>query len=415
MEAVKEYISANPLLCFFIISCIYMIGDLVGTATKAWVPSVFVIAVLFLIGYWTFLPTEIIVTSGLSMTLIGMLAPYLLVVHMGTTISLRELGKQWKTIVTCLAGLVGMCLLAWILVLTGVVDKAMVVAGLPPLTGGIVATKIMTEAAIAKGLTAAALFATVMMVIQGFAGYPITAVCLKKEGARLIKEYRSGNAKAVVGAGKLDEANGKIAAAAPEGKKLIPSVPAKFFGTAFALTKLSLVALGAYFLGTITIPGINMKISGMVWALVLGIVFTELGFLEKNILQKCGCFNFIVFALMMLVFNGLRTASPTDIAAMIVPMLLVIVTGVIGMAIVSILVGKALKISPYMAFATALTSLYGFPSNLILTTEASKALAETPEENQYLMDSMLPQMIVGGFTTVTISSVLIAGVFANLL
>ena len=86
----------------------------------------------------------------------------------------------------------------------------------------------------------------------------------------------------------------------------------------------------------------------MVWALVLGIVFTELGFLEKNLLQKCGCFNFIVFALMMLVFNGLRTASPTDIAAMIVPMLLVIVTGVIGMAITSILVGKALKISPYM-------------------------------------------------------------------
>ena len=413
MEAVKTFISSNPLICFFIISCIYMIGDLVGTATKAWVPSVFVIAVLFLIGYWTFLPTEIVVSSGLSMNLIGVLAPYLLVVHMGTTISLRELGKQWKTIVTCLAGLVGMCLLAWILVLTGVVDKAMVVAGLPPLTGGIVATKIMTEAAIAKGLTAAALFATVMMVIQGFAGYPITAVCLKKEGRRLIKEYRSGNAKTVAAAGKLDEDNGKIAAAAPEGKKLIPSVSAKFFGTAFALTKLSLVAIGAFYLGKIVIPGTTMTINGMVWALVLGIVFTELGFLEKNILQKCGCFNFIVFALMMLVFNGLRTASPTDIAAMIVPMLLVIVTGVIGMGIVSILVGKALKISPYMAFATALTSLYGFPSNLILTTEASKALAETPEENQYLMDSMLPQMIVGGFTTVTISSVLIAGVFAN--
>ena len=137
-------------------------------------------------------------------------------------------------------------------------QRGMVVAGLPPLTGGIVATKIMTEAALAKGLTAAALFATVMMVIQGFAGYPITAICLKKEGARLVKEYRSGNAKAVAAAGKLDEANGKIATAAPEGKKLIPSVPAKFFGTAFALTKLSLVALGAYFLGTITIPGINM-------------------------------------------------------------------------------------------------------------------------------------------------------------
>ena len=31
-----------------------------------------------------------------------------------------------------------------------------------------------------------------MYCVQGFAGYPITAVCLQKEGRRLLKDFRSG-------------------------------------------------------------------------------------------------------------------------------------------------------------------------------------------------------------------------------
>ena len=390
---------------------LYMIGDLIGTATKAWVPSMFVIATLFLVGYWTILPQDLIPNSGLSTTFISVICPYILVVHMGTTISLRDLGKQWKTIVCCLGGLVGMCALCMLLPLIGVVDRPLVIAGLPPLTGGIVATQIMSEAATAKGLTAAALFATVMLSVQGFAGYPITAFMLKKEGARLLKNYRSGEVNAVAPAGQVDASAGKMADTASKKKKLIPSVPEKYYGTALSLAKVTLIAVAAFYVGKISYGGFT--ISGMVWALIFGVIATELGFLDKNHLAKSGCINFVMFALMMLVFNGLRTASPTDIAALIVPMLIVIVVGVVGMGLISLVLGKALKVSPYMAFATALTALYGFPPNLILTTEACKSMTNDPAENQYLMDNMLPQMIVGGFTTVTISSVLIAGFFAN--
>ena len=41
--------------------------------------------------------------------------------------------------------------------------------------------------------------------------------------------------------------------------------------------------------------------------------------------------------------------------------------------------------------------------------------AETEEEKKYLMGQMFAPMIVGGFVTVTITSVMIAGVFANML
>ncbi|MEG2204150.1 MAG: hypothetical protein RRY21_03215, partial [Oscillospiraceae bacterium] len=149
--------------------------------------------------------------------------------------------------------------------------------------------------------------------------------------------------------------------------------------------------------------------------LILGIIFTELGFLDKNSLQKAGSYGFLMFVLMIYVFDGLKNATPTMLMECIGPMAIIIVLGVLGMAILSILVGKFLGVSWEMAFATSLTALYGFPPNYILTEESVKALAETPEEHKYLMDQMLPQMIVGGFVTVTITSVVIAGVFVNLL
>ena len=46
----------NFMLAFVICAIAYLIGDFVAKITKAWVPSVFVTAVVLLIGYWTVLP-----------------------------------------------------------------------------------------------------------------------------------------------------------------------------------------------------------------------------------------------------------------------------------------------------------------------------------------------------------------------
>ena len=115
---------------------------------------------------------------------------------MGTLFSLKRLLEQWKTVVICLAGLAGMCGLAWV-VCPLFMDKALVITGLPPLAGGIVATTIMQKAANDLGLTSAAVFAISMYCIQGFAGYPLTAVCLKREAQRLLKDYREGRVEGV--------------------------------------------------------------------------------------------------------------------------------------------------------------------------------------------------------------------------
>ena len=396
----------NFALAFIICAAAYLIGDAVSNLTKAWIPSVFVTAVVLLIGYWTVIP-QTVVSDSMLIPFGSSIGIYLLLVHVGTIISLKQLAEQWKTIVICLVGLLGMCLCSWLIAIP-IIGKEFVVAGLPPLTGGIVAAVTMQSAAQAKGLEEAALFAIAMYCVQGFAGYPLTAVCLQLEGKKLLKDFRANGGKADKDA--VEKANELEAgtAAKTEKKKLIPELPAKWNGPVMIFLKMGIVAWLAIRVGAIT------GISGAVWALILGVIGTTIGFLDVNSLTKANSYGIIMFALMMYVFDGLKTATPEMLGSVIGPMVILIVIGVAGMAVFEFVAAKLLKIDYPLALANGLTALYGFPPNAIITENTCKALGETPEEFDYLMSEMYPSMIVGGFTTVTITSVIIAGLFANL-
>ncbi|MBR4411763.1 MAG: hypothetical protein IKT31_10630 [Firmicutes bacterium] len=398
----------NFMFAFVICAIVYIIGEYVSNATKAWIPSVFVTAVILLIGYWTVIPTTLVSDSNLIPfgSTIGI---YLLITHMGTVISLKQLMQQWKTIVVCLAGLAGMIALCWFIGPL-VMDKTLVIAGLPPLTGGIVAAPVMKDAAAAAGLEVAAVFAIAMYCVQGFAGYPLTAVCLQIEGKRLLKDLRAGKVTitpemrkemASVGIGKVSDD--------PTRKTLLKPLPEKWNSPVVQLGKLGLVAWLATQFGAIT------GISGAIWALVFGVIATTIGFLETTLLNRANSYQITMFALMMYVFDGLKDCTPEMLGKIIVPMLVLIVIGVVGMAIAAFIIAKVLKMSFPMALANGLTALYGFPPDAIITDSTCKALGKTEEEYQYLMLNMFPSMIVGGFTTVTITSVFVAGIFAGLL
>ncbi len=402
----------NFALAFVICGIVYFIGEAVSNVTKAWVPSVFVTAIVVLVGYWTILPKTLI-SDSMLIPFGSTIGIYLLVTHMGTVISVKQLLEQWKTIVVCLAGLAGMCALS-LLILPGIIGRDLVVAGLPPLTGGIIAATTMQEAATKAGLTEAAVFAIAMYCVQGFAGYPLTAVCLQLEGKRLLKNFRAGTAKLEGASNEVDAVNGKLEDGKKAKKKLLPPLPEKWNGPVVILLKLGIVAWFATQLGSWVIPVINMKISGAVWALVLGIIFTSIGFLDENAMNKANSYGIIMFALMMYIFDGLKDCTPQMLGSIIGPMVLLIIVGVLGMAILCFVISKVLKMSFALALATALTALYGFPPNAIITESTCSALAQTPEEKEFLMSKMFPPMIVGGFTTVTITSVIVAGIFASM-
>ena len=393
----------NFMLAFIICAIAFVIGEVVSTVTKAWIPSVFVTAVIMLVGYWTVIP-KTVVSDSLLIPFGSQLGIYLLITHMGTVISLKQLKEQWKTIVICLVGLAGMCALSMLLAPV-FMDRTLVIAGLPPLTGGIVAATMMQTAAAEAGLETAAVFAITMYCVQGFAGYPLTAICLQIEGRRLLKKYRSGEAKT-----DKDALAGTQEAAR---KTLIPPVPKKYDSDGVTLLKLAIVAWFAILLGTVKFPGIG-TISGAIWALLLGVFFCTIGFLDRRSLNKANSYGITMFALMMYIFDGLKDCTPDMLLSIIGPMIILIIIGVAGMCVASFIIAKIFKMSFPLAFANGLTALYGFPPDAIITESTCTALAENEEEKAYLMSKMFPSMIVGGFTTVTITSVIIAGFFAKM-
>ena len=73
----------NFMAAFVLCGLVVIIGEVVSRITRAWVPSVFVSAVILLAGYWTVIPKELVTDSKLIPfgATVGM---FIVITHMGT-------------------------------------------------------------------------------------------------------------------------------------------------------------------------------------------------------------------------------------------------------------------------------------------------------------------------------------------
>lgn len=386
------------IVAFILILATLAIGEIVSIRTKAIIPSVFVTALLFLVGYWTIFPANILEVAGFGPSIIQV-SMFLLITHMGTMISVKELIAQWKTFAISIIGICGICFGTLILGKLFFPWDMLVVAT-PPLTGGVVASVIMSQAATAKGLPTLAVLAVGMYVMQGFVGYPLTAITLNIEGKRLLKKFRNGEIQ-------KREVNSEEG----EKKTLLPQLPKKYQTTYILLLKLGILVQTSIFLTNL----MNKAVSEFVICLVVGAIAAEIGFIERRPLNLSGTFGFFMTGLMAFIFGGLAKATPEMIKELIIPFIGIIGFGVAGLVIFSIIAAKIFKESIPMAIAISLNALYGFPVNYTLTNDAAMALGKTGEEVDFLTGEMLPKMLIGGFASVTIVSVIIAGIFAKML
>ena len=400
----------SQMLALVILVLILFIGDLVAVRTKAWVPSVFVCAVLFLIGYWTFFPQDIVALAGVP-SVVAVMMMYLLITNMGTLLSIKELKAQWKTIVIALSGILGIVAILFA-VGTFIFGYETIVVAIPPLVGGVVSALIMSEGAKEAGLASLSVFAIVIYVMQGFAGYPITSIVLKKEGEKLLEQYRNGELSSIDQTLAKEEVAATATSPAQE-LKLFKHMPEKYNTDFFKLFRLAVVSYVAYLVSTLLAPVVS--VSPFVLCLLFGVIAKSIGFLETQVLQKANGFGFAIMALMLFIFDGLKQATPSMMLEIIWPLVGTIGLALIGMYLFSFIAGKLLKVSKNMAFAVSLTALYGFPADYIITNEVIKSLTENEKEREMLTSHMLPPMLVGGFITVTIVSVILAGIFVGLL
>ena len=399
------------ILAVFIILLIFGLGDMVATKTRAIVSMLFFSSVLFLAGFWTKVLPNTMFDDSTLLLVSGVLVSMLLV-HMGTTIKLRDFADQWKTVI--IAGIACIAISLGIYFIGGLIvaDKNYVVVGAPILSGGVVAT-ITMQTAVEGHSVELGVFAALVMVVQGFVGYPVCSLCLKSEAKRVRSLVESGQ--------ELKGVTAKIVTDAAPKKRLIPYIPDKYNGPNIMMAKVAFFA----FLATITANAINgwiastfetaFSISALIFALIYGIIAKELGFIEENPMKRAGADGFMLVVVTLSIFTNLAQSTPDMVAGMLWPLLVVVVTGSVTFLIISTLVGKIFGVSWQMSCAIGSTCLFGFPGTYIVTNEVVNATADNDQEKQLMLDHMMPKMLIAGMVSVSITSILIAGYMVNLL
>ena len=389
----------NAILAAAVIFVVFAAGDMISAKTKAIVSMLLVASVVFLVGFWTgVFPTTMFADSTL-LSMAGLLVTMLLV-HLGTTIKLRDFGAQWRTViisaVACIAISAAIYFIGQL-----IIDRGFALVGAPILSGGVVATLQMQEMAQKADLPQLAVFATLVMCAQGFVGYPVASLCLKSEAKRI---------KAQLDAGELSVASQDAEkAAAASRKKLIPALPAKYNTPNVVLAKVVLVALLSVFVSSLFHDAVNK----LVWCLIFGVLCKELGFLDEDALGKANATGIVMPIITLSIFTNLASATPEMVVSMVVPLLVVIAIGTVAFAVVSILIGKIFHYSWQMSVAIGSSCLFGFPGTVIISNEVSESTGTTPEEKAYINAQIMPKMLVAGMVTVSITSVLVAGVMCK--
>ena len=387
----------TQLLAFLVILVAAAVGDAISVRTRARIPSLLVIMFIFMIGFWTIFPKNLIETSGL-IAMAGLASP-IIITHMGTLMSLKRVADQWKALLVGFGALVGVALLL-LTIYSAIYGMPMAVAAAAPISGGIVAGLMAMDAMKAVGRPELQVLVMLFLSLQSLIGMPLAANLLKRDVRKNWDKIISTHQAAIA-----NNDNAK------KEKKLIPPLPREYQTPFLLLAKLALVAwLAVSFAGLL-----NNVIHPYIMTLVFGLLAYYLGFLEEDILTKANSSSFLMLLLIAALLPSMTQATPQLIASMIVPLLVGFALGVVGIGVMSYIVGRFLGLSPEMAFSIGSTALYGFPGNYMIVQEVSRSASKDPEEQRAVLNYIMPPMIVGGYATVTIGSVFLTGILINFL
>lgn len=430
----------NPVLAFVVVMLVWTVSDFIAKKTKSLLSSLFVASIIFLIGFLTGIFPEDLLASSSLLGLAGVVVGFI-IVHLGTMISLDDFKKQWRTLLVGIATVIGIGVTLFIagLIFGGGVRPDVydgvaaarpmdfVIAGVGALSGGTISVLIVQEAALDVGLSSVAVFPVLIAALQGLIGFPLTSIILRREATRLKAEYRAGNLEptGVVDPETASETRrlatvAEDTATTSESRRPAPVVeatattsesrlPAALRNTPGTLFIVGVVVLLATLINNVTDGILNT----FVVALIFGIALRTFRIFKPSVLSGIDSLGLMMLAILILVFGPLATVKPSELADLAFPLLLVFVFGIAGIVVFAVVTGKLVGYSIPMSIAIGLTALFGFPGTMILSQEAAKGAGESEEEVAAIEGQILPKMIVAGFATVTITSVIVTSIIAG--
>lgn len=383
----------TPVYVVTIILLILAVAEVISIVTKAWVPSLLVILAGYLVLLWTgVLPADLIPNSTLAA--VGSVFIGAVITHMGTIIPIRQIRAQYKAVLIALAGItIGTLLI--LAIVSPILGYAAAVAGAGPVAGGIIAFIITAERLGELGLTELVAIPAIVLGLQSLLGLPLANILLRKYATKLRDR------------GDFDEAEpGREALAAGE-RRTFTLLPEKFQEPAVLLLFLFLSASLATWLDSVT--GLNYG----VWALFLGLAGRLLGIFPANAMEKANAFGLGLISIVVVVMASVSTVTFEVVVRTFWPAVLILAVGAVGIMIGGWFASKLFKWDPLKGMTVALTALFGFPGDYMLVQEVSRSVGRDERERAAIFDELVTPMLVGGFTTVTTASIVVASILVQ--
>lgn len=393
-----EILTNNAMFSsFMIVLIVFALGDIVGKITKGKLSGMMVVMLLFLVGFLTKLfPADIIDQGGL--TALSKLAIAIVLFNMGTTLNVKQLIEEWRTVLMAALCMLASCLV--MLLASPIIGFDTVLVGMPVINGAAMATSLMASAATEKGLATAAALCAVIYSVQKFVGAPIASAMGIRYGKKLLKAYRENPTQF------QKQETGKGASA----KVFFADKHKEWYS---ANVMMALVAAGswvAHILGDLT------PINYSIWALLLGVVCVASGLVPTKPLQKSNSYGLMMIAVFGSIIPSLAKVSLSDLGTMAFQTIVLFAAALIGVALVGwVLPTWKLVGDKDLAVGIGVEQFLGFPSNVVICREVGDAVGETPEEKAFIEDTLNVPYVVGGITVITVLSTMLAGFVINML
>ena len=393
-----EILTNNAMFSsFMIVLIVFALGDIVGKITKGKLSGMMVVMLLFLVGFLTkLIPADIIDQGGL--TALSKLAIAMVLFNMGTTLNVKQLIEEWRTVLMAALCMLASCLV--MLLVSPIIGFDTMLVGMPVINGAAMATSLMASAAAEKGLATAAALCAVIYSVQKFVGAPIASAMGIRYGKKLLKAYRENPAQFK----KQETGNGASA------KVSFADKHKEWYS---ANVMMALVAAGswvAHILGDLT------PINYSIWALLLGVVCAASGLVPTKPLQKSNSYGLMMVAVYGSIIPSLAKVSLSDLGTMAFQTIVLFAAALIGVALVGwVLPTWKLVGDKDLAVGIGVEQFLGFPSNVVICREVGDAVGETLEEKAFIEDTLNVPYVVGGITVITVLSTMLAGFVINML
>jgi len=386
----------NTIYAFTTLLTIFAIGNAVAEKTKAVLSTVFICVVLLLLGFWSGLPADIISYSFLQQ--LGIPMAGILVIGVGSNMDLRVLGKQWRTVIIAVVGaLFGVASIMLIGQL--ILGRYMAFVAGPIFAGTQVATIMLSEAVTNNNMPYLVPFILLIFVSDNLLGIPVTSLILKKEARLFLQDKNQVKKYATITAEQSSK------------KKRLIKIPDVLKSPSGVFARISLGASLSFWLASLTKGHVHF----LVVCLFVGVILGELGFLEREAMKNSKAESFIMLVVTVFIFGGLADTSPSMLLGLLIPLMITLGAGFLGVLVSSFFLAKALKVSPWMGMAMAASCSYGMPATILIPKEVSEAVGQTEEEKTALKNYMVPNMVTAGFSSVTFASVFIAQIAVSLI